>query len=471
MHRLAAICLLLVLTTASCTSGSVPTTTPAEPSPSVLSTTTTVVSSSTTTTPTAANLEPDLPDPVDVAEQGWGEIEGFVQVDLEESALNGVEFRLNTFLGNAVEGLSYTGLEPEDGGTGIVALSMSPAPFLRGDPLLAPGLAGSLAGPFDDLEEVTVAAAQVYRIFLGEEWWYFWASNTHLYAAIGPDTEAERAISAIIDGAPDTYLWQADDCLWFGTYEDTSMPYAPFGTANVVPCNGPHTHEVILSDGTSYGPDDGFPGSALSIEVERTCGIAFRDYIGIDWVDSKVSAIRYLPDSSEWDEGDRYLACVAELPAPGGGALPIDGTLRGIGGDALILREPGDCHLGTLNAEPVDCRLTHTGEFIGYLDDPTDLGPEYPGGTELFDAALPACELLVDEYAEVREHSGARVRAHVVPPSVVEWEDGLRAFRCYAFAIDNGGRRLEISGSFAEAWEIVRFSEDDVTAEFPGSRL
>ena len=102
---------------------------------------------------------------------------------------------------------------------------------------------------------------------------------------------------------------------------------------------------------------------------------------------------------------------LAELPAPGGGALPIDGTLRGIGGDALILRQPGDCHVGTLNAEPVDCRLTHTGEFIGYLDDPTDLGPEYPGGTELFDAALPACELLVDEYAVVREHSGARVRA------------------------------------------------------------
>ena len=75
---------------------------------------------------------------------------------------------------------------------------------------------------------------------------------------------------------------------------------------------------------------------------------------------------------------------------------------------------------------------------------------------------------LVDEFAPTLTANGARVSVHATPPSVLEWEDDLRTIRCFAFATDIDGGRLEISGSFDGEWEIVRFSEDDVTAEAPG---
>ncbi len=349
----------------------------------------------------------------------------------------------------------------------MIGLSMSPAVFLSGDPLLAPGLAGAIAGPFASLEEVAIEGTLTYRLFLGDSWWYFWASNTHLYATVGGEIPAEQAMEATIRGAPQPYLWQAGDCLWFGAGEETSMPYAPYGKARLVPCSGMHTHEVIFSSPTQYGLEDDYPGEAFSTEVERTCGSAYRGYIGVDWPDSKVSAIRYLPDSAEWDEGDRYTACVVELSDELGGATRIAGSLEGIGTASLIDRAPGDCYINSLNADPVDCRLTHRFQFIGLAEDPSPAGTPYPGATALVESQHPACEALVAEFAPVLAKNGADVSAHATPPSVLEWENDLRTIRCFAFATDGEGGRLEISGSFDGEWEIVRFSEDDVTAITP----
>jgi len=435
------------------------------------------VASTTTTLPTAAaapgpeSSDPSLPDPMDVAEQGWGTIAGFNRRDLDESDLASIDSRLRSVMGTIIEGISYTGLEPDEGGALVIGLSMSPAVFLQGDPFLAPGLAGSLAAPFANVEDVTVEGAAAYRVFLGDSWWYFWASNTHLYAMIGSEPETETALAATIAGANDPYRWQSGDCLWFGTGQDTAMPFAPFGRSHLVKCAGPHTHEVIYASTTGYGPEDDYPGEAFSTEVERSCGLAFRDYVGVDWSDSKATAVRYLPDLTEWDEGDRYIACVAELSDPTGGATRLTGTLEGLGEASLIERSAGDCHIATLNADPVDCSLTHTAQFIGYLEDATPPGTPYPGSAELFEREQPACDALVEEFSIVLEKDGARISAHVVPPSVVEWEDDLRRYRCFAFAVDAEGRRLEVSGSFDGEWAIVRFSADDLTAEALSSRV
>jgi len=432
------------------------------------STTTTSLPTSTTSTIPPIGIpglpNPELPDPVDVAEQGWGEIAGFASSDLDESELSMLNFRLGSFLGTAIGGYSYTGLESDDGGGKVIGLSMSPAISLQGDPFLAPGLAGSIGGPFDELEEITIDTAVAYRIFLSDDWWYFWASNTHLYATVGAEPEVEDAMAAIIDGAPDAYLWQTGDCLWFGVGEETGMPYSPFGEAHLVDCSSPHTHEVIHSLVTDHGPDADHPGETFATEVERTCGRAYRNYTGIDWSDSKVTAIRYLPDLHEWDEGDRYVACVAELSAPQGGALRIEGTLEGIGDDALIARTPGDCYAVSWHADPVDCRLTHTTQFVGFLEDPTPADTAYPGAAELLERFLSACTTQVEDFASVTDLNGARVTAQVVPTSVVEWEDDIRTYRCFAAAVNDDGAPLEVSGSFDDTWEIVRFSEDDVTA-------
>lgn len=467
---------LLALAVASCTSTDAPGTTEAP-------TTTTgshPVSTNTTTVgvdesrpdpelPDPVDVDesspdPELPDPVDVAEQGWGEIAGYNSAQLGEDDLDGVDFRLGPFAGVAIEGISYSGLEPEDGGETVIGLAMAPALTLQGDPFLAPGLAGAIAGPFDEVEEIEVADVNVVRIFVGEVWWYFWASNTHLYATIGSEGGAENALASTIAGAPEPYLWQAGDCLWFGTGEDTQMPYAPYGDAYLVACSDPHTHEVIHSSSGDYGPGDEHPGEALSQEVGRSCGQAFRDYTGTDWADSKISAIRYLPDPNEWAEGDRYSACVAERSDQNGGATRIDGTLEGLGPDSLISRSIGDCHAGTLNTDPVDCQLTHTAQFIGFLEDPTEPDTSYPSFSEIFERESEACDELIEEFAPISERNGARISARIVPPSVVEWEDNVRTFRCFAIAIDNDGEPVEISGSFAGDWEIVRFSEDDITA-------
>jgi len=382
-----------------------------------------------------------------------------------------VEFRLRPIVGTAIEGISYAGLRSDEGGAAVIGLSMSPAAFLLGDPFLAPGLAGAMAGPFNDLDELSIDGTTIYRLFLGDRWWYFWASNTHVYATIGPEERAQDAMAAIIAGAPQPYLWQAGDCLWFGVGEETSMPYAPYGSSHQVSCSGPHTHEVIYSSATGYGPTDEHPGPDFSTEVERSCGSAFRSYIGVDWPDSKVSAIRYLPDVTEWDEGDRYTTCVVELSDPINGATSISGTLEGLGASSLINRSAGDCYIDTLNADAVDCLLTHRAQFIGFLEDLAPAGTTYPGAANLFESQISACEALIDEFSPVLEKNGARVSAHVILPSVVEWEDELRTFRCFAFASDGDGQQIEVSGSFDGNWEIVRFSEDDVTAEVQGSRF
>lgn len=471
MPRLLFLVLALSLAAVACTTSqagpAVTTTSTASPAPA-----TTEPSSETTTTTTTTTIDapadPGLPDPVEIAEQGWGEITGFSSIDVLESEMDEIDLRLRSIIGTAIEGVSYTGLQTEDGGSTVIGLSMSPAVSLSGDPFLAPGLAGAIAGPFAGLEEVPIEGTLAYRVFVGGNWWYLWASNTHLYATVGAEVPAERAMESTIRGAPLPYLWQAGDCLWFGTGEDTAMPYAPYGKARLVPCSGAHTHEVIFSTTTQYGLEDDFPGEAFSTEVERSCGSAYRDYVGVDWPDSRVSAIRYLPDSAEWDEGDRYTACVVELSDQLGGATRITGTLEGIGAASLIDRTPGDCYVNSLNSDPVDCRLTHTFQFIGRAEDPTPAGTPYPGATALFESQLPVCAALVDEFAPTLTANGARVSVHATPPSVLEWEDDLRTIRCFAFATDIDGGRLEISGSFDGEWEIVRFSEDDVTAKAPG---
>ncbi|MDF1595031.1 MAG: septum formation family protein [Acidimicrobiia bacterium] len=464
MQRLWTLAAVLMLAASACTG---PTTSPPSTAqtPDVTSTTT------TTTAPGPESPDPSLPDPVDVAEQGWGTTAGFTRSDLDESDLASVDSRLRSVMGSVIEGLSYAGLEPDEGGDLVIGLSMSPAVFLQGDPFLAPGLAGSLAGPFADVEDITVEGTAAYRVFLADSWWYFWASNTHLYAMIGAEPETERALAATIAGADEPYRWQTGDCLWFGTGEDTVMPFAPYGRNHVIPCTGPHTHEVIYASTTDYGPEDDYPGEAFSTEVERSCGLAFRNYVGVDWSDSKATAVRYLPDLTEWDEGDRYIACVAELTDPTGGATRLTGTLEGLGEASLIERSAGDCHIASLNADPVDCRLTHTAQFIGYLEDATPPDTPYPGISNLFESEQPACDGLLEEFSTRLEKDGARISAHIVPPSVVEWEDDLRRYRCYAFAVDAEGRRLEISGSFDGEWTIVRFSEDDLTAEVLSSRF
>ena len=472
MFRLRYPVIALCLMAAACTSAAdqpAATTTPpgtTAPATSLPSESTTTTTGPTTTT-TRPLAEPELPDPVDLAQDGWGEIQGFVSIDPDDADLDAVDFRLRSFVGTVIEGISYAALQPEEGGASVIGLSMSPAAFLLGDPFLAPGIAGAIGGPFDDLEDVSVDGTAAYRTFLGDRWWYFWASNTHLYATIGPEGESERALAAVIAGAPPAYLWQTGDCLWFGTGEDTSMPYAPYGESHLVRCSGPHTHEVIYSTTTGYGPDDEHPGDGFSTEVERSCGSAFRDYVGVDWADSKVSAIRYLPDTSEWEEGDRYTACVVELSDPDGGATRIEGTLEGIGADSLVERSPGDCYTDALNADPVDCAVPHRAQFVGFLEDSSPADAEYPGSIELFGLQRPACEQLVDDFAPVLEKNGAAIRPHLVPPSVVAWDDGVRTFRCFAFAADVEGRQIEVSGSFNGDWEVIRFSEDDLTALRP----
>lgn len=462
MKRFVALAVLL----GACSGTGEATSTSAEPTTTSTTATSSATSTTTPPSPTTADtsLTPDLPDPLEIANEGWGVLTGFTEIEVEESDLDLIEFRLGSFIANAVDGLSYTAIAPQDGGGRIIGMSINPAPFLRGDPSLAEGLAGSLAGPFEDAEAVDLTERQVWRVFLIDTWWYFWSSNTHLYVMVGPETEAESALAAAIAAAPAPYFWQANDCLWFGTGEETATPYAPYGTANLVSCDGPHTHEVFFADGTDYGPNDPHPGEGFATEVERTCGAAYVEYIGVTWPDSKVSAIRYLPDVTEWEEGDRYMACVAELSDPAGGAQPIDGTLRGLGESALIDRQPGDCHVRALNAEPVKCEVPHTAQFVGYLEDPTPAGEPFPGTFALFEAQLPACEALLRDFAAVMDKNGARVSAHVAPTPIMEWEADNRTFRCFGFAVDDEGRRIEVSGSFDGEWEIVRFSEDDVTA-------
>jgi hypothetical protein len=138
-----------------------------------------------------------------------------------------------------------------------------------------------------------------------------------LAAACSDDGEVERGEDGRVLEASDVSVYDlaAGDCLQPPERVDDEV-----GTVRVVPCEEPHTQEVFAlleyegEDGEEAGERASFPGDeAVAAFAEARCLTPFRDYFGVDYLDSSLFLTYLVPTVRSWDEErDREVVCVAQ---------------------------------------------------------------------------------------------------------------------------------------------------------------
>lgn len=326
----------------------------------------------------------------------------------------------------------------------IVVALLTPAGQGRGDPALADAVAAGVAqNLFADPEFVDIDGTPARRLFVDDQPWYFWASNTRLFVVVGEVDEAEKVLAELIELAAGEYQWQQGDCLRFES--DDGLPFAPFGVGELVDCESSHTHEVSFSDVLAEGRDVPFPAE-LNEQIDLICGEAFADYVGAVPRLTTLRPVTYRPDQAEWAEGDRYMACVV--------GAPIDGefteSIEGEGAEYARNVAVGDC---MSDDGPVECDEPHWGEIIAIPTFPGDADDPYPGDEEIADLVDAECR---DELARADTTSGdlpINVRAPGL--TAFDWAAGSRQFECLAFVSQDGLVPSDVLGSFTGEWRTV----------------
>lgn len=111
---------------------------------------------------------------------------------------------------------------------------------------------------------------------------------------------------------------QAGDCLVPPDRVDDELR-----TVRVVPCEQTHTQEVFFVDDLEDVEE--YPGDeAVQALADSRCLGPFRDYVGIDYVDSSLFLTYLLPSVRSWDEGDREIVCIAQVLDASG----MEGSVR-----------------------------------------------------------------------------------------------------------------------------------------------
>ena len=81
-------------------------------------------------------------------------------------------------------------------------------------------------------------------------------------------------------------------------------------TTSVAPCETEHQAEVFALIEVEGGEDAPFPGAeALAAQAEDECQAQFNEYVGIDFVDSRLDIIHLAPTATSWEQGDRQIVC------------------------------------------------------------------------------------------------------------------------------------------------------------------
>jgi hypothetical protein len=326
----------------------------------------------------------------------------------------------------------------------IVVASLLPAGQGRGDPGLADAVAAGVAGNlFADPEFVDIEGRSARRLFVDGTAWYFWASNTHLFIGAGETDVVEEVFAELMDVASKEYLWREGDCLGFE--DDGELPFAPFGTFELVECESAHSHEVTLSEVLDEGSDDPFPAD-LDERVDLICGEAFVDHVGAVPRLTTLRPVTYRPDQSEWAEGDRYMACVVGAPSDGEFTESIESGAAEYERTVLV----GDC---VSDNGTVDCGDVHWGEIIAIPTHPGDTGDPYPGDEEIADVVDAECREALAEVATTSGDLPINVQARGL--TAFDWGAGSRQFECLAFVTQDGQVPSDVIGSFTGEWRTV----------------
>jgi len=96
--------------------------------------------------------------------------------------------------------------------------------------------------------------------------------------------------------------------------------------ATIQPCDGIHRAEVFGTPELTWALDEPYPGDAAVDDASwEACQVAFRDYVGIEYERSWITAWYYTPSEETWGTDDREVLCVAISPPDD----PFTATVRG----------------------------------------------------------------------------------------------------------------------------------------------
>lgn len=233
--------------------------------------------------------------------------------------------------------------------------------------------------------------------------------------------------------------WSTGTCLFLE--DEEGLPYAPFPSEIVVPCDGAHNAEVLL--GRTVGTDlVDYDEETIAYDRNFVCDEAYEATFGSQRTNAP-TLITYMPDEAEWDRGDRYLACVVAIDRNEGREL-IAGPMSEIS-DLTWSPSPGACLGLGLPADTTSCSGPHAYQYLGDAEVDAESWPSSPAS-----AFEGTCAPLLDDLADGPTDIGVLIFGL----GAYAFEQGERTVRCMAFARDEGFL-VEVKGSFEGDWTVV----------------
>ena len=103
---------------------------------------------------------------------------------------------------------------------------------------------------------------------------------------------------------------------------------AQISELTAVDCEQEHAQEayaVVAYQGGDGATPDTYPGDdALTKFAEGACAGAYRDYVGVDYLDSRLFYTYLLPSARSWEDDDRSVVCFVTTPG-----APMQGSVKG----------------------------------------------------------------------------------------------------------------------------------------------
>jgi Septum formation len=191
-------------------------------------------------------------------------------------------------------------------------------------------------------------------------------------------------------------------------------------TVDTVPCGQQHGGEVYAVFDLEDAPE--YPGDKTVGDLAFAgCDGRFAEWVGIDYVDSRLEIYVYQPTEESWTTlDDREVICVVYDPTG-----TMTGSARGLGAAASF--QPGTC----LDEDglPADCAASHDAEVYAVVSLPEGTWP----GDEAIDAAADeACRSEFEGYVGAAYDDSALYFMYY-PPTQDGWATGGREVTCLVF--------------------------------------
>lgn len=125
------------------------------------------------------------------------------------------------------------------------------------------------------------------------------------------DTTVRDEEGEIVEpGDVGVFVAQEGDCVLLG--DAGTADSGEVEQFEAVPCEDPHTGEVVLRDDDFFAGTDEFPGDTVLFEdAAPECVTALEAYTGTVFEDSPYDAITVVPTQASWDDvDDRGLVCI-----------------------------------------------------------------------------------------------------------------------------------------------------------------